>query len=73
MPPLADAFAALLAAEQGQPVVPSGHRAAAMSDDQIDEIVKRVIDRIGDQSMRRTVLEAAERVVREEIERITRH
>ena len=70
MPPLADAFAALLAAEQGQPVVPSSHRTAAMSEEQIDEIVKRVIDRMGDQSIRRTVLDAAERLVREEIERI---
>jgi CheY-like chemotaxis protein len=70
MPPLADAFAALLAAERGQPVVPSAHRAAAISDEQIDEIVTRVIERMGDQSTRRTVLEAAERLVREEIQRI---
>jgi hypothetical protein len=70
MPPLADAFAALLAAEQGQPIVPSAHRTGAVSDDQIDEIVKRVIDRLGNESMRRAVLDTAERLVREEIDRI---
>ena len=70
MPSLADAFAALLAAEQGQPIVPSSHRTGSLANDQIDDIVKRVIERMGDQSMRRAVLDAAERLVREEIERI---
>ena len=70
MPPLADAFAALLAAEQGQPIAPSAHRVGSIGDDQIDEIVKRVVDRMGSDSMRRAVLDAAERLVREEIERI---
>jgi CheY-like chemotaxis protein len=70
MPPLADAFAALLAAEQGQPIVPPTYRAAAVSDDQVEDIVRRVIDRMGDPSIRRTVLDVAERLVREEIERI---
>ena len=72
MPPLAEAFAALLAAEQGQPVVPNGPRAvaSAMSDEHIDDIVRRVIDRMGDDSMRRAVLDVAERLVREEIDRI---
>jgi CheY-like chemotaxis protein len=70
MPPLADAFAALLAAEQGQPIVPSAPRASSLADDQIDDIVKRVIDRMGNESMRRAVLDTAERLVREEIDRI---
>lgn len=67
MPSLAEAFAALLSAEQGQPVVPA---AAAISDDHIEEIARRVIDRMGDDSMRRAVLDVAERLVREEIARI---
>ena len=70
MPALADAFAALLAAEQGRPIVPSPQRVGSVADDQIDEIVKRVIDRMGNDSMRQAVLDAAERLVREEIERI---
>ena len=36
----------------------------------IDEIANRVIARIGDESMRTAVLDAAERLVREEIARI---
>jgi hypothetical protein len=60
----------LLAAEQGQPIVPSAHRVGGLGDDQIDDIVKRVIERMGNESMRRAVLDAAERLVREEIERI---
>ena len=73
-PDLANAFAALLAAEQGQ-VVPQGMTLAApaaVSDDTIEEIVRRVIARMSDDSMRRTVSETAERLVREEIDRIKR-
>jgi hypothetical protein len=36
----------------------------------IDEIARRVIARMGDDSMRAAVLDAAERLVREEISRI---
>jgi hypothetical protein len=36
----------------------------------VDDIVRRVIDRMGDETMRRSVVETAERMVREEIERI---
>jgi hypothetical protein len=43
-----------------------------LTDDVIDEIVRRVIARMGDETMRRAVLDAAERLVREEIERIKR-
>ena len=73
MPALADAFVALLAAEQGQPIVPPSHRAVGLSEEQVDDIVSRVIDRMGDDSMRRAVLDAAERLVREEIARIKGH
>ncbi|OFW08942.1 MAG: hypothetical protein A3H96_23025 [Acidobacteria bacterium RIFCSPLOWO2_02_FULL_67_36] len=66
---LADAFAALLAAERGQPVAPSAVR-SAIPDQTIDDIVHRVIERLGDRAVRETVLDVAERLVREEIERI---
>ena len=39
---------------------------------QLDEIARRVIARLGDEPMRQAVLDAAERLVREEIERIKR-
>ena len=68
-PSLTDAFAALLAAEQRQPVA-APVQPATISDEVIDEIVRRVIARMGDESMRRAVLDAAERLVREEIDRI---
>ena len=73
-PDLASAFAALLAAEQGQPL-PEGAIMAAptvVAEETIDEIVRRVVARMGDESMRRLVLETAERLVREEIDRIKR-
>jgi CheY-like chemotaxis protein len=68
MPSLAEAFAALLSAEQSRPVAPSMVRGAAqVNEDVIDEVVRRVVARLGD-----SVLDAAERLVREEIERIKR-
>ena len=70
---LAEAFAALLTAEQGRAVAPSPFRPDALSDELVDEIVRRVIDRLGDQAVRGTVLEIAERLVREEIARIKSH
>jgi CheY-like chemotaxis protein len=78
-PPLAEAFAALLAAEQGQVVpavqpapapAPAPLSAAALTDDFVDEVVRRVIARMSDQAVRDSVLQVAERLVREEIERI---
>jgi CheY-like chemotaxis protein len=74
-PHLADAFAALLAAEQGHvppPVAAPPPAPAVISEDTIDEVVRRVIARMGDESMRQLVLDTAERLVREEIERIKR-
>jgi CheY-like chemotaxis protein len=68
-PHLANAFAALLAAEQGH-VVPAPPQPAALSDAAIDAIVERVLARLNDDTLRRTVLETAERLVRQEIERI---
>ncbi|HEX2444077.1 MAG TPA: response regulator [Vicinamibacterales bacterium] len=80
-PSLADAFAALLAAEQGlaapqaaasrlEPVQPARVAAPAVTDEVIEDIVGRVIARLTDQTVRETVLSTAERLVREEIERV---
>jgi CheY-like chemotaxis protein len=80
-PSLADAFAALLAAEQGlaapppgaprpEPVQPARVAAPVVTDEVIEEIVGRVIARMTDQAVKETVLSTAERLVREEIERV---
>jgi hypothetical protein len=82
LPPLADAFAALLAAEQASPsraaapVWPSPQSAAgpAITEDLIDQITRRVVERLADQMVQEMVgekvAEIAELRVREEIERI---
>ncbi len=75
---LDQAFAALLAAEQGQaPALSprriesaSGDWPEAVPDTVIDAVVNKVIARMGDETMRAAVLDAAERLVREEIDRI---
>jgi hypothetical protein len=83
--PVADAFAALLEAEQqggALPPAPVGEvtmatvsfGAAAVTDALVDEVVERVVQRLGGQSIQdtiaRIVSETAERLVREEIERL---
>ena len=75
-PHLANAFAALLAAEEGQPVAEPAFGllpAPRLGEDEIEQIVQRVIARLTDDTVRRTVIDTAERLVREEIERIKRH
>ena len=75
---LADAFAALLAAEQrtaGGAAAPAwAPPAPAATDELIDEVAERVLDRLSNQVVRQAVADAvsgiAERLVREEIERI---
>jgi CheY-like chemotaxis protein len=70
-PTLQEAFAALLSAEQSQPItIVPGPPVDPDSTVLIDEIARRVIARLGDDSMRAAVLDAAERLVREEIARI---
>jgi hypothetical protein len=83
-PPLADAFAALLAAEQSAPAPlaapawpappPSKADVPAISDELIALVTRRVLDAMSDRVVRETVAEVvskmAERLVREEIERI---
>lgn len=68
-PSIADAFAALLAAEQGAPPPPP-FAAPPLSDEMIDLIVSRVLDRMADDTMSDVVTRVAERLVREEIEKI---
>jgi CheY-like chemotaxis protein len=97
LPPLADAFAALLAAEQSAPAPPAAPQwptppasspslspslppspaaapRLAVTDDLIEQVTHRVLERLSDQIVRDTVSEivsaTAERLVREEIERI---
>ncbi|MCR4373896.1 MAG: response regulator [Acidobacteria bacterium] len=70
-PSLASAFSALLAAEQTQPQLrPSAAGSPALSDAAVEEVVKRVVTRMTDEVVRKVVLETAERLIREEIERI---
>jgi hypothetical protein len=77
LPPLADAFAAILAAEQGEP----GTSAAAnwpatnsSTDALVEQVTRRVLDHLSDKVVRDAVSDIvsqiAERLVREEIERI---
>jgi len=81
LPPLSEAFAAILAAEQGDPSAaawpppaPAAAAAPAITDEVIDRVSKRVIEQLTDRVVREAVAEAvagvAERLVREEIERI---
>ena len=83
--PVADAFAALLEAEQqgaqlppapvGEVTIPGvSFGAPAVTDALVDEVVERVVQRLGGSSIQdavaRIVSETAERLVREEIERL---
>jgi len=72
-PSLVDAFAALLAAEQRTAIAPSAApetRQASVDDALIDAVTQRVLARLNDETVRPAVLEIAERLVRDEIERI---
>lgn len=81
-PSLVDAFAALLAAEERIGLSPSAatappapsasgttSAAPSVTEELIETVTARVVERLTDQS-RHTILDAAERLVREEIERI---
>ena len=77
MPSLVEAFTALLSAEQKigltssaatVPTLASG-AAPPVTDEAIDAIAAKVLARLSDAS-RPTILDVAERLVREEIERI---
>jgi CheY-like chemotaxis protein len=77
-PPLPDAFAALLAAEQtlpagAAPIWPAVAPAAAGAD-VVEDVTRRVLEQMSDRTVREVaagiVAQVAERLVREEIERI---
>jgi hypothetical protein len=75
--PLADAFADLLAAEQGAPAPAwqaARAEAPAVSEDLVEQVTRRVLDRLSDRVVRETAVDLvsaiAERLIREEIERI---
>jgi CheY-like chemotaxis protein len=86
LPSLANAFAALLAAEHGEAMTPvtglwpaaepqtAVPEAAAPSEEVIEEVTRRVLSRLSDTVVRDAVADiasqVAERLVREEIERI---
>ena len=67
LPSLSDAFGALLAAEQGQP---REDATAPLTDETIDLVVQKVVERLTTAAVRETVVDVAERLVREEIARI---
>jgi CheY-like chemotaxis protein len=69
---LVDAFAALLAAEQRTSIAPSAAPSwsiGAIDEQLIDQVTERVLSRLSDQA-RPSILDVAERLVRDEIERI---
>ena len=77
LPPLADAFAALLAAEEHEPLsaaAPAWPASSQSVDDLVEQITRRVLERVSDSVVREAVTEivasTAERLIREEIERI---
>jgi CheY-like chemotaxis protein len=81
LPTLPDAFAALLAAEQGEPAPAEALWPAAappapavVSDEMLEDVTRRVLERLSDTVVRDAVAEiasqVAERLVREEIARI---
>jgi len=68
LPSLSDAFGALLAAEQEQP--PAAPAQAGVTDETIELVVQKVVERLTTAAVRETVADVAERLVREEIARI---
>jgi hypothetical protein len=72
MPPvsLASAFAALLAAEQAHPGGANPSAGSGMTEAAIEDIVRRVLLRVTDEMVRQVVLDAAERMVKAEIDKI---
>ncbi len=64
---LANAFTALLAAEQSMPAAPAP---VALTEASVEDAVRRVLVRMTDDLVRRIVVDTAERLIREEIERI---
>ena len=70
IPSLAEPFASLLSAEHDRPIAASSVGGPPVSDEKIEEIVRRVVASMADRTIRDTVVDVAERLVREEIDRI---
>lgn len=72
-PTLANAFAALLAAEQAQPVAPKMRQPLVGTHaGELEDVVRRVVTRMTDEVVRKLVSETAERLIREELDRLKR-
>ena len=78
-PPLADAFAALLAAEQREPLsaLPSSWPGAGSGSSQalVEEAARRVLEQLSDkaairETVTKVVSQTAEKLVREELDKI---
>ncbi len=69
-PSLANAFTALLAAERAQPPARALTSSATLSEAAIEDVVKRVLERMTNEAVHKVVLNAAERIIREEIARL---
>jgi hypothetical protein len=68
---LANVFSALLAAERKNPEARATLVASpALSEAAVEEVVQKVVRRMTDELVRKIVLETAERLIREEIDRI---
>jgi len=68
---LAAVFSALLAAERSNTdSQPPARATAALSEAHVEEVVQRVVSRMTDELVRKIVLETAERLIREEIDKI---
>jgi CheY-like chemotaxis protein len=67
---LVNAFTALLAAEQSSQPIRSPESSVTMNDAAVEAAVRRVLTRMTDDAVRRIVTETAERLIREEIEKI---
>ena len=68
---LANVFSALLAAERKNPEARATLVALpALSEAAVEEVVQKVVRRMTDELVRKIVLETAERLIREEIDRI---
>lgn len=68
---LVNAFSALLAAEQSNHTTAAAASSApAVSEALVEEVVRRVLAEMSGENVQRIVMETAERLIREEIEKI---
>ena len=67
---LANAFSALLAAEQSKQPAVGAPASPAITEAGVEELVRRVLARMSAEDVRRIVIETTERLVKEEIEKI---